>query len=128
MYKFSDGEWYQVLSIDFVNDEFCILPEEELEGGSQITIKDISQINWDYFETDSIFSLDDVEETIPPEDRSIFLFEYVQALGWLLLREVDPESAEDWLRLYREDYPFCIFTISAKIPLFPPELGNKNNG
>lgn len=36
----------EVLYVDFVNDEFCILPDENLEGGEQETIKGVNNITW----------------------------------------------------------------------------------
>lgn len=39
-------ELLPILSIDFVNDEFCVLPYAELEGGDQIVVKGIDKIEW----------------------------------------------------------------------------------
>lgn len=37
-------ELLPVLSIDFVNDFFCVLPEAELEGGNQVAIKGLEKL------------------------------------------------------------------------------------
>jgi len=39
-------ELLPVCSIDFVNDEFCVLPYAELEGGGQITVKGLDKLEW----------------------------------------------------------------------------------
>ncbi len=53
--------------------------------------------------------------------QGIYRFNHITGY-WQRVRSVSPDNAQDWLRVFQNDEPACVFVLAYRLPTQAPRI------